>query len=105
MVLLACLWSAVDDRGPCCLLVCTAKAAEMTWTLCIKIDKTWYRVLRLTPDPAVAKAAIRLQKTDGKFYDLHRDKFGVSCSCPSFLWRRKPEGCKHVVSCTQAELI
>ena len=83
-----------------------SKSSKVQWSLILKIGaKDYYRVVRLTPDPAVAKAAIRLQKTDGKFYDLHRDKWGVACSCPSFLWRRKPTGCKHCIAVQESGLL
>jgi hypothetical protein len=57
-----------------------------------------YQVTVLRPDPAVARAAYRLQRPGGDAYDVAVFATGPECSCPDFIFRSHAsrEGCKHI---------
>jgi len=57
-------------------------------------------------DPS--KRAYRLIKADGGVYDLSESRYGPSCDCPDYIFRRDgldPAGCKHVKALVRHGLI
>ena len=79
----------------------------MTWTLILKVNSVYYRVVRLTPDPTVAKAAIELQKPDGKKYHVSLTRHGYECTCGDWNWRKRntKEVCKHIGAARDSGLL
>lgn len=87
----------------------TAKRpAVRTASLWLLISGTAYCVHWLDPHPDVARQALRLQKTNGEFYDVVVDEHGISCTCPDFSWRvdgKTDRTCKHCWACQDRGLL
>jgi len=64
---------------------------------------TPYTVTELETDDRVAKPAFRLHKTNGTFYDVHGDKYGVHCTCADSVYRSRL--CKHGAALIAVKLI
>ncbi len=73
--------------------------AARTCNLTLTIDRTAYSVQPIACDSYLAARAYRLSKADGAVYDVAQTRYGPSCDCPDFIFRRDgldPAGCKHV---------
>ena len=72
-------------------------------------ETTEYKVQRLTPDPIVASAAVRLTRVGSpvEVYDVAVTEFGLECSCADWIFKRSNEkhGCKHCVCCVTVGLL
>ena len=76
--------------------------------LVLTIDRTAYVVFPLPLALDHSKRAYRLIKADGVAYDLSESRYGPSCDCPDYIFRRDgldPAGCKHVKALIQHGLI
>ena len=76
--------------------------------LFLKINETVYGLRVLDCDPEQAVRAFRLDKADGRRYDVAQTHFGPQCDCPDFIFRRDgldPAGCKHVKALVAEGLI
>lgn len=76
--------------------------------LVLTIDRTAYVILPLPRALDPSKRAYRLIKGDGVAYDLSESRYGPSCDCPDYIFRRDgldPAGCKHVKALIQHGLI
>lgn len=76
-------------------------------TITVKGKATAYTVEFLVTDRRVAHPAIRLTKGDGTSYDIHHDKHGWHCQCPSQVFVEDKMGrlCKHLRACRNVGLI
>src|SRR5947209_19813819 len=86
-----------------------ASAARMPASrLVLTIDRMAYVVLPLPRALDPSKRAYRLIKADGAVYDLAESRYGPSCDCPDYIFRRDgldPAGCKHVKALVRHGLI
>ncbi len=59
-----------------------------------------FGIVFLDPDPHVARAAVRLVKSDGEMYDVALGADGVvRCDCGDGVFHpERPGGCKHIVA-------
>lgn len=76
--------------------------------LVLTIDRTAYVILPLPRSLDPSKRAYRLIKSDGSVYDLSESRYGPSCDCPDYIFRRDgldPAGCKHVKALVRHGLI
>jgi hypothetical protein len=76
--------------------------------LVLTIDRTAYVLVPLPRALDPAWRAYRLIKADGAVYDLSETRYGPSCDCPDFVFRRDgldPAGCKHVRALVRHGLI
>lgn len=64
-----------------------------------------YVVEDARPDRAVANPAIRLTKEDGENWVVHKDEWGISCSCPHSTFSKNGELCKHAKACIAVRLM
>lgn len=67
-----------------------------------------YAVRKIDCDPLIGDQAYRLLKADGNCYDVIQTRYGPSCDCPDFLFRRDgldPAGCKHIQALVACGLI
>lgn len=74
----------------------------------LTIDRAAYVVVPLPRALDPSRRAYRLIKTDGAVYDLAETRYGPSCDCPDYIFRRDgldPAGCKHVRALVQHGLI
>jgi hypothetical protein len=75
----------------------------------MNIGDRMYQVRPVRCDPVVGRRAFRLLSDAGDLYDiLQHERFGASCDCPDFIFRRDgldPRGCKHVQALVGCGLI
>jgi hypothetical protein len=74
---------------------------ERTLAVILKVTvgkrSDYYRVVRIDPNPKVAKCAFRLQKPDGTFHDVHENRHGWQCDCRgAHVRENKGLNCRHV---------
>lgn len=80
-----------------------------TFQLYLTIDRFPYHVRPIVIDPVLADRAFQLTKPDGNSYNVSQTRYGLTCDCPDFIYRRDgldPAGCKHIralVSCGLVE--
>lgn len=76
--------------------------------LVLTIDRTTYILVALPRALDPSRRAYRLIKADGAVYDLSESRYGPSCDCPDYIFRRDgldPAGCKHVKALVRHGLI
>lgn len=76
--------------------------------LFITITDRLYAIRQVACDPHLGERAFRLLKDDGALYDVIQTRFGPTCDCPDFIFRRDgldPSGCKHIRALTTCGLI
>jgi hypothetical protein len=76
--------------------------------LVLTIDQTTYVLVALPRALDPSRRAYRLIKADGAVYDLSETRYGPSCDCPDYIFRRDgldPDGCKHVKALVRHGLI
>jgi hypothetical protein len=76
--------------------------------LVLTIDRTAYAMFALPRALDHARRAYRLIKGDGAVYDLSETRYGPSCDCPDYIFRRDgldPSGCKHIKALVRHGLI
>ena len=75
--------------------------------LYLYIDKTGYRLARIHPVEGNPAKGWTLTKKDGEVYQVHRDDWGLHCSCGDFTWRKANSDrlCKHLMALQEKGLI
>jgi hypothetical protein len=76
--------------------------------LVLTIDRTAYAIVALPRALDPSRRAYRLIKADGAVYDLSETRYGPSCDCPDYVFRRDgldPSGCKHIKALVRHGLI
>ncbi|HEY2157668.1 MAG TPA: hypothetical protein VGH33_18710 [Isosphaeraceae bacterium] len=76
--------------------------------LVLTIDRAAYAIFALPRALDRSRRAYRLIKADGAVYDLSETRYGPSCDCPDYIFRRDgldPSGCKHIKALVRHGLI